>query len=83
LTSESDRAEVGFASSTKKKFTATIFPTSLMSRRMFAQGGEGVVVSGCPACRKPINATEQFLDHLTNDASPELIDRLSAATNGS
>ena len=45
-----------------------------------AQGGKGVVVSGCPACRKRINTTVQFLDHLANDAMPALIDRL-AATN--
>jgi hypothetical protein len=37
----------------------------------------GVVIAGCPACRKGINAISQFLDHLTNDAMPDLIDRLS------
>jgi len=43
-----------------------------------AQRGKGVVVSGCPACRKRINTMTQFLDHLTNDAMPALIDRLAA-----
>ena len=43
-----------------------------------AQGGKGVVVSGCPACKKRINTMTQFLDHLTNDVMPALIDRLSA-----
>ena len=43
-----------------------------------AQGGRGVVVAGCPTCRKRINTISQFLDHLTNDAMPVLIDRLSA-----
>jgi len=43
-----------------------------------AQGGRGVVVAGCPACRKRLNTISQFLDHLTNDALPPLIDRLSA-----
>src|ERR1700745_39008 len=43
-----------------------------------AQGGRGVVVSGCRACRKRINTISQFLDHLTNDALPPLIDRLAA-----
>jgi hypothetical protein len=43
-----------------------------------AQGGKGVVVAGCPGCRKRINTMGQFLDHLTNDAMPELINRLSA-----
>jgi hypothetical protein len=43
-----------------------------------AQGGKGVVVGGCPACRKRINSMSQFLDHLANDAMPALLDRLSA-----
>jgi hypothetical protein len=43
-----------------------------------AQGGKGVVVAGCPACRKRINTMDQFLDHLTNDVMPALIDRLAA-----
>jgi len=42
-----------------------------------AQGGRGVVVAGCPACRKRLNTVSQFLDHLTNDAMPTLIERLS------
>ena len=42
-----------------------------------AQGGRGVVVAGCPACKKRINTITQFLDHLANDAMPGLIDRLS------
>ena len=48
-----------------------------------AQGGKGVVVSGCPACRKRINTMMQFLDHLTNDAMPVLIDRLEAGSGRS
>jgi hypothetical protein len=43
-----------------------------------AQGGKGVVVSGCPACKKRINTMSQFLDHLTNDAMPALIERLAS-----
>ena len=43
-----------------------------------AQGGRGVLVSGCPACKKRINTMTQFLDHLTNDMMPALIDRLAA-----
>jgi hypothetical protein len=43
-----------------------------------AQGGKGVVVAGCPACKKRINTMQQFLDHLTKDAIPALLDRLSA-----
>jgi hypothetical protein len=43
-----------------------------------AQGGRGVVVAGCPTCRKRINTISQFLDHIANDALPPLIERLSA-----
>ena len=43
-----------------------------------AQGGKGVIVAGCPACKKRINTMGQFLDHLTNDVMPELINRLAA-----
>ena len=41
-----------------------------------AQGGKGVVVRGCPACKKRINTMSQFLDHLADDAMPALLDRL-------
>jgi hypothetical protein len=44
-----------------------------------AQGGKGVVVPGCPACKKRINTMSQFLDHLADDAMPALLNRLSAA----
>jgi len=36
-----------------------------------AQGGCGVVVAGCPACKKRINTIQAFLDHLTKDVMPE------------
>jgi hypothetical protein len=42
-----------------------------------AQGGKGVVVPGCPACRKRINTMAQFVDHLADDVLPRLVDRLS------
>ena len=43
-----------------------------------AEGGKGVVVAGCPACKKRINTMTQFPDHLTNDVMPALIERLAA-----
>jgi len=42
-----------------------------------AQGGKGVVVPGCPACKKRINTMSQFLDHLADDVMPALIEKLS------
>jgi hypothetical protein len=47
-----------------------------------AQGGRGVVVAGCPTCRKRINTIPQFLDHLTNDPMPALLDSLAIRKPG-
>jgi hypothetical protein len=43
-----------------------------------AQGGKGVVVPGCPKCKKRFGTLPQFLDHLTDDVLPPLLDRLSS-----
>jgi hypothetical protein len=47
-----------------------------------ALGGKGVVVSGCPACKKKFGTMPQFLDHLTDDVLPAVLDRLSAEKVG-
>jgi hypothetical protein len=47
------------------------------SQPRMAQGGTGVVVPGCPACRKRIQTVAQFLDHLTDDVLPSLLDKLA------
>jgi hypothetical protein len=41
---------------------------------------QNIVVPGCPNCRKRINTMSQFLDHLTDDVLPLLLDRLSSET---
>jgi hypothetical protein len=46
-----------------------------------AEGGRGVVVAGCPACKKRINTISEFLQHLAKDAMPELINRLSESSS--
>jgi hypothetical protein len=43
-----------------------------------AHGGKGVTVPGCPCCRKRFGTVAQFLDHLTNDVLPAIINKLSA-----
>jgi hypothetical protein len=48
-----------------------------------ADGGHGVVVPGCPQCRKRINTMAQFLDHLADDVLPGLLDRLSTEASSS
>jgi hypothetical protein len=44
-----------------------------------AHGGDGIVVPGCPTCKKRINTMSQFLDHLANDVMPAFIEKLSAS----
>ena len=39
------------------------------------------MVGGCPACKKRLNSTAQFLDHLANDAMPALLDRLAVQSS--
>ena len=43
-----------------------------------AKGSQGVVVPGCPCCRKRFGTIAQFLDHLTSDVLPAIINELSA-----
>jgi hypothetical protein len=42
-----------------------------------ALGGEGVVVPGCPSCRKRINTLSEYMDHLADDVLPVLITAVS------
>ena len=41
-----------------------------------AAGGKGVVYPGCILCRKVINTTPEYLDHLCKDVIPKLIEGL-------
>ncbi len=38
-----------------------------------AQGGKGVVVTGCPPCRKRLQTHNQFMSHLTDDVLPKIV----------
>jgi hypothetical protein len=38
-----------------------------------AQGGNGVVIPGCPACHKRINTNDQYLRHLSDDVLPVIL----------
>jgi hypothetical protein len=40
-----------------------------------ANGGPGVVVPGCPVCRKRLFTMANFMDHLADDVLPELINK--------
>jgi hypothetical protein len=38
-----------------------------------ALGGSGVVVTGCPGCRKRFQTTNQLMYHLADDVLPEIL----------
>jgi hypothetical protein len=38
-----------------------------------AQGGKGVVVTGCIACKKRTNTNAQYLRHLADDVLPVIL----------
>ena len=54
------------------------FSTFIDEPPSIAQGGRGVVVTGCPICKKKFGTMAHFLDHLTDDALPAVLDRLSS-----
>jgi len=43
-----------------------------------AQGGNGVVTPGCPACRKRLFTMGNFRDHLADDVLPSIVEKLSS-----
>jgi hypothetical protein len=53
------------------------FSTFVDEPPSIAQGGKGVVVPGCPACKKVFGTMPKFIDHITEDVLPKLLDRLS------
>jgi hypothetical protein len=54
------------------------FSTFIDEPPSMAQGGEGVCIPACPACKKQIKTMPQLLDHLANDVLPNAIDSLKA-----
>jgi hypothetical protein len=44
----------------------------------FQDEKDRMVRPGCPTCRKTIYTVPQFIDHLTENVLPPLLDRLSA-----
>ena len=42
-----------------------------------AAGGSGVVVSGCPNCKKKFQSINQFVQHLMDDVTPVIADQIT------
>jgi hypothetical protein len=64
--------------SSSKKSIAHDFTNVVDEPPSIAAGGKGVVVTGCPTCKKRFQTTSQFIDHLTDDVLPPLLDGLSS-----
>lgn len=47
-----------------------------------AQGGKGVVVPGCPRCKKPLNTIGQFMDHVANDVLAPIVELVLTLDKG-
>jgi hypothetical protein len=43
-----------------------------------SNGGGGVVIPGCPACRKRLFTMQNFMNHLADDVLPDVVNRLSS-----
>jgi len=54
------------------------FSTFLTEEPSMANGGPGVVVPGCPACKKRLQTMANFMDHLCEDVLPAALDKLSS-----
>lgn len=39
-----------------------------------AEGGRGIVVRGCPRCKKRLDTEGQYLRHLAKDVLPSIVD---------
>jgi|HubBroStandDraft_2_1064218.scaffolds.fasta_scaffold550365_2 hypothetical protein len=42
--------------------------------RSIGQGGRGVVVVGCVACKKDMQTRHQYMRHLTDEVLPDIVD---------
>jgi hypothetical protein len=49
------------------------FNTFIDNPPSIARGSKGVVVSGCPACKKQLQSVAQFMHHLLEDVLPATI----------
>ncbi len=46
------------------------------------QGGKGIIITGCPRCRKRLNTIDQYMRHLADDVLPKILDRVLADAGG-
>jgi len=60
----------------RKEITKHTLDTFVDDPPSIAKGGRGVVVTGCPGCRKQFQSIDQFVNHLVDDVLPVIADRV-------
>jgi len=58
----------------RQEFSKHLWDTFVTEPPSIAQGGNGVVVLSCPYCRKQIQTIVQFVEHLTDDVMPKILE---------
>jgi hypothetical protein len=54
------------------------FDTFVDQPPSIVRGGKGVVVSGCPMCKKRLQSLQQFMQHISDDFLPVIVDKVTA-----
>jgi hypothetical protein len=65
-----------FLSVARDELQKHTFDTFVNNPPSVVLGGKGVVVPGCPACKKRLQTMNQFMDHLLEDVLPQIAIRL-------
>jgi hypothetical protein len=68
-----DKAKI--IANAKSEFLRHPWETFVDEPPSVAAGGKGVVVAGCPQCKKRLNTTSQYLEHLFDDVLTQILER--------
>jgi hypothetical protein len=67
------KTKIRIFQSAKIELMRHVWDTFVDSPPSVAEGGNGVVIPGCPACHKRINTNSQYLGHLADDVLPIIL----------
>jgi hypothetical protein len=62
------------AASIRSELSHHIFNTFVTEPVSVAKGGPGIVVTGCVLCKKRMETTNQYLDHLFGEVLPDAVE---------
>jgi len=73
LPSMDNSTKVKILSAAKTELMKHSLDTFVDAPPSVAKGGRGVVVTGCPACRKRFQTVNQLMYHLADDVLPKIL----------